>query len=146
MSELKELWDEYTKIVQGGVRNDRAREIESRIHEVQKKLGTSRYDFDRRWERNAEMAKPTVNTPPMEPEPTVSVPTSNFTFEQAKARVGENDFALLEDCAMRAEAEIVVLSRILDSINIENQRNVARRGQAINIAIRKFEELKNRGS
>ena len=44
---------------------------------------------------------------------------------------------------MRAEAEIVCLARILDTLNIENQRNVARRGQAINIAVRKFEELKN---
>ena len=49
----------------------------------------------------------------------------------------------MEDCAIRAEAEMVVLARILDSLNIDNQRNVARRGQAINIAIRKFEELKN---
>jgi hypothetical protein len=143
MTELRDLWDEYSKIVQGGVRNDRALDVESRIHEIQKKLGTSRYDFDKRWERNAEMGKSTINTPPMEPEPEKTVPTSNFTFEQAKARIGENDFAILEDCAMRAEAEIVCLARILDTLNIENQRNVARRGQAINIAVRKFEELKN---
>jgi len=143
MTELRDLWDEYAKIVQGGARNERALDIEAKIHDIQKKLGTSRYDFDKRWERNAEMGKPTINTPPMEPEPEKIVPTSNFTFEQAKARIGENDFAILEDCAMRAEAEIVCLARILDTLNIENQRNVARRGQAINIAVRKFEELKN---
>jgi hypothetical protein len=143
MTELRDLWDEYSKIVQGGVRNDRALSVESKIHEIQKKLGTSRYDFDKRWEKNAEMAKPTINTPPMEPEIEKSVPTSNFTFEQAKARIGENDFALLEDCAMRAEAEMVVLARILETLNVDNQRNVARRGQAINIAVRKFEDIKN---
>ena len=143
MTELRDLWDEYSKIVQGGVRNDRALSVESKIHEIQKKLGTSRYDFDKRWEKNAEMAKPTINTPPMEPEIEKSVPTSNFTFEQAKARIGENDFALLEDCAMRAEAQMVVLARILETLNVDNQRNVARRGQAINIAVRKFEDIKN---
>lgn len=143
MTELRDLWDEYSKIVQGGVRNDRALSVESKIHEIQKKLGTSRYDFDKRWEKNTEMAKPTINTPPMEPEIEKSVPTSNFTFEQAKARIGENDFALLEDCAMRAEAEMVVLARILETLNVDNQRNVARRGQAINIAVRKFEDIKN---
>jgi hypothetical protein len=143
MSELSVLWDEYKKIIQKGQRTDRAREIEAKIHEVQKRIGTPRYDFDRRWEKVIADGTPTINLPPMEAEPTPSVPTTNFTFEQAKARVGDNDFALLEDCAMRAEAEIVVLTRILDSINIENQRNVARRGQAINIAIRKFEEMKN---
>tara|TARA_R110000824_G_scaffold123929_1_gene282109 strand:+ start:21 stop:458 length:438 start_codon:yes stop_codon:yes gene_type:complete len=143
MTELRDLWDEYSKIVQGGVRNDRALSVESKIHEIQKKLGTSRYDFDKRWEKNAEMAKPTINTPPMESKIEKSVPTSNFTFEQAKARIGENDFALLEDCAMRAEAEMVVLARILETLNVDNQRNVARRGQAINIAVRKFEDIKN---
>ena len=143
MTELRELWDEYGKIVQSGVRTDRALKIEEEIHALQKKIGTSRYDFDKRWERNVEMAKPTITIGSMDEEEKPSVPSTNFTFDQAKARVGENDFALLEDCAMRAEAEMVVLARILDSLNIDNQRNVARRGQAINIAIRKFEELKS---
>jgi len=143
MTELRELWDEYGLIVQGGTRTTRALRIEEEIHALQKKIGTSRYDFDKRWERNSEMAKPTLTIGSMEEEEKPSVPSTNFTFEQAKARIGENDFALLEDCAMRAEAEMVVLARILDSLNIDNQRNVARRGQAINIAIRKFEELKN---
>ena len=143
MTELRDLWDEYGKIVQGGARTTRALKIEEEIHALQKKIGTSRYDFDKRWERNSEMAKPTLTIGSMEEEEKPSVPSTNFTFEQAKARIGENDFALLEDCAMRAEAEMVVLARILDSLNIDNQRNVARRGQAINIAIRKFEELKN---
>ena len=143
MTELRELWDEYGKIVQSGVRTDRALKIEEEIHALQKKIGTSRYDFDKRWERNVEMAKPTITIGSMDEEEKPSVPSTNFTFDQAKARVGENDFALLEDCAIRAEAEMVVLARILDSLNIDNQRNVARRGQAINIAIRKFEELKS---
>ena len=143
MTELRELWDEYGKIVQNGVRTDRALKIEEAIHALQKKIGTSRYDFDKRWERNTEMAKPTITIGSMDEEEKPSVPSTNFTFDQAKARVGENDFALLEDCAIRAEAEMVVLARILDSLNIDNQRNVARRGQAINIAIRKFEELKS---
>jgi hypothetical protein len=143
MTELRELWDEYGLIVQGGERTARALKVEEEIHALQKKIGTSRYDFDKRWERNSEMAKPTLTIGSMEEEEKPSVPSTNFTFEQAKARIGENDFALLEDCAMRAEAEMVVLARILDSLNIDNQRNVARRGQAINIAIRKFEELKN---
>jgi hypothetical protein len=143
MTELRDLWDEYGKIVQSGVRTDRALKIEEEIHALQKKIGTSRYDFDKRWERNVEMAKPTITIGSMDEEEKPSVPSTNFTFDQAKARVGENDFALLEDCAIRAEAEMVVLARILDSLNIDNQRNVARRGQAINIAIRKFEELKS---
>lgn len=143
MTELRDLWDEYGIIVQGGARTTRALKIEEEIHALQKKIGTSRYDFDKRWERNVEMAKPTLTIGSMEEEEKPSVPSTNFTFEQAKARIGENDFALLEDCAMRAEAEMVVLARILDSLNIDNQRNVARRGQAINIAIRKFEELKS---
>ena len=143
MTELRDLWDEYGIIVQGGARTTRALKIEEEIHALQKKIGTSRYDFDKRWERNVEMAKPTLTIDSMEEEEKPSVPSTNFTFEQAKARIGENDFALLEDCAMRAEAEMVVLARILDSLNIDNQRNVARRGQAINIAIRKFEELKS---
>jgi len=143
MTELRDLWDEYGKIVQSGVRTDRALKIEEEIHALQKKIGTSRYDFDKRWERNVEMAKPTITIGSMDEEEKPSVPSTNFTFDQAKTRVGENDFALLEDCAIRAEAEMVVLARILDSLNIDNQRNVARRGQAINIAIRKFEELKS---
>ena len=143
MTELRDLWEEYGKIVQSGVRTDRALKIEEEIHALQKKIGTSRYDFDKRWERNVEMAKPTITIGSMDEEEKPSVPSTNFTFDQAKARVGENDFALLEDCAIRAEAEMVVLARILDSLNIDNQRNVARRGQAINIAIRKFEELKS---
>jgi len=143
MTELRELWDEYGLIVQSGARTTRALRIEEEIHALQKKIGTSRYDFDKRWERNVEMAKPTLTIGSMDEEEKPSVPSTNFTFEQAKSRIGENDFALLEDCAMRAEAEMVVLARILDSLNIDNQRNVARRGQAINIAIRKFEELKS---
>ena len=143
MTELRDLWDEYGKIVQSGVRTDRALKIEEAIHTLQKKIGTSRYDFDKRWERNTEMSESTLKINTMDREESPSVPSTNFTFEQAKARIGENDFALLEDCAMRAEAEMVVLARILDSLNIDNQRNVARRGQAINIAVRKFEELKN---
>ena len=144
MTELRDLWDEYGIIVQGGERNSRALKVEEEIHALQKKIGTSRYDFDKRWERNAEMSKSTLLIAPTDGvEETPSVPSTNFTFEQAKERIGENDFALLEDCAMRAEAEMVVLARILDSLNIDNQRNVARRGQAINIAVRKFEELKS---
>ena len=124
MTELRDLWDEYGKIVQGGARTTRALKIEEEIHALQKK--------------STLLISPTDGV-----EETPSVPSTNFTFEQAKERIGENDFALLEDCAMRAEAEMVVLARILDSLNIDNQRNVARRGQAINIAVRKFEELKS---
>ena len=144
MTELRDLWDEYGKIIQSGERTTRALKIEEEIHVLQKSIGTSRYDFDKRWEKNAEMGASTLSIASMDDnEEKPSVPSTNFTFEQAKARIGENDFALLEDCAMRAEAEMVVLARILDSLNIDNQRNVARRGQAINIAIRKFEELKS---
>lgn len=145
MTELTPLWAEYNKILSKGIRTARARELESAIHEIQKKMGSSRYDFDKRWAKIEHDGKPTITLPPMDAEPAPTVPTSNFTFEQAKARIGENDFALLEDCAMKAEAMIVVLARIFDTINIENQRNVARRGQGINIAIRLYEELKKDG-
>jgi hypothetical protein len=143
MTELRDLWDEYGKIIQGGKRTTRALKIEEEIHILQKNIGTSRYDFDKRWEKNAEMGTSTLSIASMDDEEKPTVPSTNFTFEQAKSRIGENDFALLEDCAMRAEAEMVVLARIFDSLNIDNQRNVARRGQAINIAVRKFEDLKS---
>ena len=48
MTELRDLWDEYGKIVQNGVRTERALKIEEEIHALQKKIGTSRYDFDKR--------------------------------------------------------------------------------------------------
>ena len=107
MTELRDLWDEYGKIVQSGVRTEKALKIEEAIHALQKKIGTSRYDFDKRWERNSEMSESTLTINTMDREESQSVPSTNFTFEQAKARIGENDFALLEDCAIRDRKSVV---------------------------------------
>ena len=45
------------KSVQSGERTVRALKIEEEIHVLQKNIGTSRYDFDKRWEKNAEMGQ-----------------------------------------------------------------------------------------
>ena len=137
------LWEEYKRIELSGERTKRCLDIEALIHEEQKNMGVSRYDFNTRWSRREIEAKPTLEGPSLEPTPDpVPAPTSNFTFEYAKDKIGENDFAILEECAMEAELYMVCLAKILENVNPDNMRNLARRGQATNIAIRLFEERK----
>lgn len=143
MSNLRTYWEEYRRIEQKGERTARCFELEKLIHEEQKKMGVSRYDFNARWLRIEQQAESSISGPTLEPTEKEPVPTSNFSFEYAKEKLGENDFAILEECAMNAEIIIVCLAKILDGINSENTRNPARRGQAINFAMRLYEERKN---
>jgi hypothetical protein len=144
MSNLRTYWEEYKRIELKGERTKRCFDLEELIHEEQKKMGTSRYDFNARWTRKEAQAKPSLSGPSLEPtEEAPPVPTSNFTFEYAKEKIGENDFAILEECAMDAELYMVCLAKILEQINPDNTRNLARRGQATNIAMRIFEEKKS---
>ncbi len=143
MSNLRTYWEEYKRVEQKGERNKRCFDLEELIHEEQKKMDVSRYDFNARWTRKEVQGKPTLTGPSLEPTPDdPPAPTSNFTFEYAKDKLGKNDFNILEECAMDAEIAMVCLAKILESINPDNARNMARRGQAINLAMRLFEERK----
>lgn len=146
MSNLTIYWSEYKKIELSGERTKRCLELEKLIHDEQKNMGVSRYDFNARWERKEAQGKITLEGPSLDPSPeSEPEPTSNFTFDYAKDKIGENDFAILEECAMKAELQMVVLAKILETINNENKQNFARRGQAMNIAMRLFEEKKKNG-
>jgi len=141
LSNLRTYWEEYKKIEIRGERTKRCYEIEALIHEEQKKMGVSIYNFNARWTRKEVDGKSTLEGPTFDPVPEPDpVPTSNFTFDYAKDKIGENDFAILEECAMEAELYMVCLAKILENINPDNTRNLARRGQATNIAMRLFEE------
>ena len=133
---ITDLWEEYKVILQTGKRTKRALILEPKIHEEQKRLGNPIYDFDKRWAKNEEDRKSTVEGPPMDsrPEATKSVPVANFTVDNAKEIIGKNDCALLEECARKAEARMIYLAYILEQINPDNKKNMARRGQATNIA------------
>ena len=149
MLELRPLWEEYAIIEKSGQgRTKRALEIEATIHQVQLKLKNAPYDFDTRWEKNKLNGAPTVSgPPPLESKPMemeILPPQGNFSVEDAKKILGENDCALLEYCANRAEAIMVYLAHILDKLNPEN-RNVARRGQGTNIANYIFTAMKAKG-
>jgi len=141
---LIELWTEYKKIELTGKRTKRALDLEVLIHQKQKILSTGAYDFNARWEKNETMGKSTVEGPPMDarPEATNVPPQANFTVEQAKEKIGENDCAILDDCIGWAEARMIYMAHVADVINPANKTNVARRGQCINIAIAEFNRRK----
>lgn len=149
MSELRTYWDEYGLIERSGVgRNTRAKELEALIHRKQKELKLPPYDFDARELRNRTNATPSINGPPQfDSKPLEEVPTipqGRFTVEEAIKILGENECALLDHCATITEARMVYLAHVLDRKNPENS-NVARRGQATNIAITEFNRMKNNG-
>ena len=149
MSDLRTYWEEYKRIELNGERTKRCYDIEALIHEIQKTMNppVSIYDFNARWSRKEIEAKPSLEGPSLEPNPKPDpAPTSNFTFDYAKDKIGENDFAILEECGMQAELYMVCLAKILENINPDNTRNPARRGQATNIAIKLFEERKSSGT
>lgn len=141
---LTDLWNEYNKIFSGGKRTGRALILEPLIHAEQKRIGvTPVYDFDKRWDKVAKDGASTVNGPP-EPNSKPEIPNApqrNFTVEQAKKIIGSGDCAILEDCAKVAEARMIFLADVLDKMNPSNS-NVARRGQATNIAIQEFNRRK----
>ncbi len=147
MSALRDLWENYKKLeLTNTTRNSKVLEVEALIHTEQKRMGVSAYDFEARWERRAEMAKSTVEGPPMDstsPSDFV-VPQSRFTFEEAKGIVGENEYAMLEDCAKLSEARMICIASILDKLNPTENKNVARRGQGINMTIAEFHKRKEK--
>lgn len=146
MSNLSKYWEEYQKIEQNGERTRRCYEIEGLIHEEQKKMGVSRYDFNVRWERKEAQKKPTLSGPSLDPTPEPDpVPTSNFSFDYAKKKLGDNDFNILEECMMDAEVLVVCAAKIANIVNVENKTNHARRGMVSNIGIRLYEEKKKLG-
>jgi hypothetical protein len=147
MSELRDLWEAYKIIeVSGQGRNDRASEIEAKIHEIQKGMGSSPYDFDKRWEKNEAMKTESVTGPPdFNSKPaseTQKVPQGHFSVDEAKEIIGANDLAILDDCAKHAEAEEIYLEHQLSKINPANRNNHARRGMVGNRAMQKFERRK----
>lgn len=146
MSDLRNFWEEYKQIELSGIgRNKRAFELETLIHEKQKEIGSEPYDFDKRWMKTEEMATPSISGPPamdsVAPESPKKSPQGNFTLDEAKELIGDNDCKILDNCAKWAEARMVYLAYVLDRINPANS-NVARRGQATNIAIAEFNRRK----
>ena len=146
MSVLRDLWENYKKLeVTTTTRNSKVLELEALIHVEQKKMGVSAYDFDKRWTRRDEMAKSTVTGPPDRDSKSpdeFTVPQTKFTLEEAQKIVGENELAILEDCAKKSEARMICLAAIFDKLNPIENRNVARRGQGINMAMAEFHKRK----
>jgi len=146
MSVLRDLWENYKRLeLTTTTRNSKLLEIESQIHVEQKKMGVSAYDFDRRWTRRDESAKSSIEGPPeadSKPPEEFTIPQSHFTLEQAKEIIGENEFSILEDCAKKSEARMICLASIFDKLNPVENKNVARRGQGINMAMVEFHKRK----
>lgn len=146
MSTLRDLWEQYKRLeATTHKRDSKALEIEALIHTEQKKMGVSAYDFDKRWIRIEEMAKSTVTGPPdpNEEQPEAfTVPQTKFTLEEAEKIVGENELAILADCAKKSEARMICLAAIFDKLNPIENKNVARRGQGINMAMVEFHKRK----
>ena len=144
MSELKTLWTKYKTFEQSGNRSDGAKKIEAQIHEIQKQIGSSAYDFDARWGRAERDGKPSIELPSLEAEPVEHAPQANFTLPQAEKMVGENDTALLRDAVRWVEPRMIILADEANKVNPDNS-NVARRGQVINLSLAKFKEDKENG-
>lgn len=143
---LHDLWGEYKRILQGGTRIPRALELEKLIHEKQKLVGTPAYDFDKKWDKIKLDGTSTISGPPpptSKVDTAVTVPQASFTFEQAKEKVGENDFSILEDCNRMIEARMICVENISMRTNPENQKNLARRGQSINQTLNEFNRRKS---
>jgi len=143
------MWEDYDRLEKSGAQRDNPKilELEIEIHAYQKMTGLSPYDFNKRWLKKAQMGATTMAGPPppdSKPEEIVTpAPQSNFNLDQAKAIVGENDFAILEHCIKLAEAWMVCATFIADNVNASNMQNPARRGQLINFARQIFLEMKN---
>lgn len=145
MSVLTDYWAEYKVIENSGQgRTKRALELEELIHQRQKEMMVTPYDFDARWERMAKNATPTLTGPPSpDSKPfEIKTPVSKIEFDEVKKRLGGNDCALLDHAARVAEDKMIYLAYVLDKINPDNT-NVARRGQAINLAMGIYNKLKD---
>ena len=146
-SQLLPLWEKYKVIEQGGVRTEGAKKIEAEIHLIQKSYKTATYDFDSRWMRKAKAGEITVTGPPMgdRPEPPTP-PVATHTVEEAEKDVGENDSSMLRDCVRWVEPRMIIMADEAEKVNVENQRNVARRGQVMNLALPEFLRRKANGT
>ncbi len=150
-TELGNLWEQYKKLLETGTeRTDRVRDLEAKIHEIQKTKGYTRYDFDTKWAKKIANATPSVTGGTKEQmdntvmaKEDIPVPTANFTLEQAQKRVGQNNLNILEDCVMDTEAEMICMEDICNRINPNNKSNVARRGQSMNLSEIKFRDRKS---
>lgn len=146
MSELRDLWERYkSRELSNHTRDTKLLELEVLIHAEQKKMGISAYDFDKKWIRKEEMARSTVSGPPdpnsKAPDEFI-IPQSKFTLKDAEGIVGENELAILADCAKKSEARMICLAAIFDKLNPLENKNVARRGQGINMAMAEFHKRK----
>lgn len=147
MSELSDLWAEYYAIEQSGSTiSKRAKEIEAKIHALQKSMSAGRYDFNKRRERIEAEKVSTVSGPPdaNEKPEKEEAPQGHFTFAEARKLIDDNDFNLLEDCAKNYEIKAILLADILMKMNPENRTNFARRGQGINWALTEFYRNKDK--
>jgi len=144
MSELRDLWERYkARELSNHTRDSKLLELEVLIHAEQKKMGIGAYDFDRKWIRKEEMARSTVSGPPDAKSPDeFTIPQTKFTLKEAEEIVGENELAMLADCAKKSEARMICLAAIFDKLNPIENKNVARRGQGINMAMAEFHKRK----
>lgn len=148
MSKLRELWEEYKRLEDtGSSRTGRILDLEKEIHDRQREIGTAPFDFDKKWAKKEQDGTSTLLGPPLPDSKPVEVkeviPQNNFTFDEARKIIGENDFAILEDCNRMAEAMMTCIENIANKRNTENQRNPARRGQSINLTINLFNRRKD---
>lgn len=143
MTDLTTLWRQYKNIQNSASeRTPSVRRLEEKIHEAQKFIPTPPYDFDKWWAKRELMSKSSVSGTTIEtPEPE-KAPQANFSLEQAKQLIGDNDCVILTDCAKRAEAIMIYLAHELEKINPSNMNNPARRGQAINQTLYIFNDRK----
>ncbi len=120
------------------------KKVEAEIHAAQKLVGADPYDFDDWWNKKIKEGASTVKISKGDEPPQKPVPQGNYTLEEAIEIIGENDCAILTDCAKHAEAEEVFLGHELNKLNPDNQNNYARRGMVGNRAMKKFEIKKGK--
>ena len=81
MSELSDLWAELKGIeLETKKETPRLKKIQTRIHEIQKGMGSSPYDFDKRRTRNETMSVESISGPP---DLDSDAPTSEEPAKQA---------------------------------------------------------------
>lgn len=140
---LRLLWEKYKKIEILGKRTESALKLESQIHERQRQIGSSAYDFDARWAKRSRDSVSTVVIGSMDKAPEPTVRRAGFTMEDAiKIVGGKNNEEMIRDSMRYAEAFIMISVDELDKINPENTTNPARRGQGINIGSAHYNKRK----
>lgn len=142
MSKLRDLWDEYHKLLnRGRERDSKMLDLEKEIHEEQRRLGVKPYDFDKLHERRKEQSTPTINTPPTEPSETekeVKKHQPKYSLEEAKRELGENTCAKYDWCGQKVKATYTYSAHVAETIFPECKTNPAFRGQLINMICNRF--------